>query len=382
MERKRLIVGIDASRCRSGGAQAHLVGILSEIDPKEHGIEQIHLWTFRALAEKIPNAQWLIKHEIRLIRMSLVEELFWQAVSLKRALRRAECDVLFTADASTVNAFTPQVVLSQDLLSYEDGIMQLFGWGPRRLRLIAIRFLQNRAFRRASGVMFLSSYSSEVIQRSCGVLSRTAIVPHGVATEFFEVRPDYNWRQAGNKPIECVYVSNAEMYKHQWVVIKAIEMLKRRGYNVRLQLIGGGSGAAQAKTMAQMLLSDPEGKYIRQHEFISHHELPGHLAKAHIFIFASSCETFGITLLEGMAAGLPIACSNRSSLSEILGQAGVYFDPEDSESIREAVELLIEDRDLRQKLGAQARSLAMEYSWRKCAAQTFDFIAETIGRKA
>jgi len=74
------------------------------------------------------------------------------------------------------------------------------------------------------------------------------------------------------------------------------------------------------------------------------------MMQADLFVFASSCETFGISLLEAMAVGLPIACSNKSSLPETLQDGGEYFDPEDDQSIASAVKRLILDPVSRKKL--------------------------------
>jgi len=57
-----LIVGIDASRNRSGGAKAHLIGIISEGDPLKHGIREVHIWAFKTLLDALPNKLWLVKH--------------------------------------------------------------------------------------------------------------------------------------------------------------------------------------------------------------------------------------------------------------------------------------------------------------------------------
>ena len=68
--------------------------------------------------------------------------------------------------------------------------------------------------------------------------------------------------------------------------------------------------------------------------------MPEYLSKSNIFIFASSCENMPITLIEGMASGLPIACSDRGPMPEVLQDGGVYFNPEDCKSIVFAIEKL------------------------------------------
>ena len=59
---KSIIVGLDASRCRSGGAINHLIGIISNGNPQSYGINEIHIWTYKSLIGKLPNYSWLIKH--------------------------------------------------------------------------------------------------------------------------------------------------------------------------------------------------------------------------------------------------------------------------------------------------------------------------------
>ena len=99
-------------------------------------------------------------------------------------------------------------------------------------------------------------------------------------------------------------------------------------------------------------------------------------SNADIFIFASSCETFGMIILEAMAAGLPIACSDRSSMKEISGNNCEYFDPKDPNSICFAIENLILDRKKSERLGRSAQKLAYKYSWEDCSNNTFKFLIQ------
>ena len=135
------VIGIDASRNRSGGAIAHLIGILTECNVKEHDIKEIHIWSHRSLLDKLPNVVWLIKHNPISLEMSLSHQLIWQAFSFSKELKLAGCDILFSTSATSVSRFKPMVSLSQDMLCYEPGIMQYFGVSRSRLRLITILFL-------------------------------------------------------------------------------------------------------------------------------------------------------------------------------------------------------------------------------------------------
>ena len=377
---KSLTLGIDASRNRSGGAKAHLIGILSECNPAKHGIQGIHVWAFGALLEQLPDYPWLIKHNPVALEQSLFRQLMWQATALAGEVKLAGCDIFFTTDASTLCLFKPMVVLSQDMLSYESGVMRYFGYGLARLRLLAILVVQNLAFRRAAGVIFLTCYAGKVIQQSCGLLPAIAYIPHGVDAVFKHSRAISSWPVSGERPIRCIYVSNAEMYKHQWVVVEAISLLRKRGYNLMLSLVGGGNGPAQELLQDAVAVSDPTGMFIKQLEFLPHTELPALLAEADLFVFASSCENMPVTLVEAMAVGLPIACSNRGPMPEVLVDAGVYFNPEDADTIAGAIEQIIQSPALRLAIAQRAKTLSQQYNWKRCADETWAFVAETYLR--
>jgi glycosyltransferase involved in cell wall biosynthesis len=161
------------------------------------------------------------------------------------------------------------------------------------------------------------------------------------------------------------------------MVIRAVEQLRNEGVDVILKLVGGGRGPAQKMLRHQMALSDPRGEFVTQEDFVPQAELPGYLAESDIFVFASSCENMPNTLVEAMAAGLPIACSQRGPMPEVLEDGGEYFDPEVPASIANALRKLIEDENLRRKLAARAKTLSARYSWDRCARETWSFLSET-----
>lgn len=92
--------------------------------------------------------------------------------------------------------------------------------------------------------------------------------------------------------------------------------------------------------------------------------------QALLFVFPSSQEGFGLPLLEAFASNCPVACSNVTSLPEIAGDAAVYFDPEDTGSIRKAVEKVIYDIPLQQQLKQQGRQRLKLFTVANCVHNT------------
>ena len=373
------IVGIDASRNRSGGAIANLIGVLSHANPQVHGISKIHVWSYRRLLNSLPNTSWLVKHNPPELEKSLAHQVWWQYRKLAKEARKNKCDILYATDASTLCRFDPTVVMSQDMLSYEPGIMQSFGFTKARLRLIALLLIQNRAMRYAKGVIFLTRYAAQVIQSVAGKLHHVSIIPHGIDPSFRQQLVADSWPERGERPIRCLYVSNAAMYKHQWQVVRAVSKLRQRGYDVDLILAGGGTGRAQHLLEAEVTVSDPQRTFVKCLGQVSHEELPSLLASADLFVFASGCENLPVTLLEAMAVGLPIACSDRGPMPEVLGDGGVYFDPEKPDSIASALETIIVDPQLRSRIMKRTKELSEQYSWERCSRETWEFLSETAG---
>ena len=379
-ENSGIVIGVDASRNRSGGAKVHLLGILKNGDPLSHGISKVHVWSYKALLDTLPDFPWLVKHNPPELERSLVHQVLWQFGSLPKEALRNNCDILLNTDAGSVCGFRPAVVMSRDMLSYEPQEMRRFGLSAKRLRLILLRVIQTRSMKRADGVIFLTNYAARVIQGATGELRRFSVIPHGVGEDFRQTTPSGAWSEEPGKIIHCLYVSNTAMYKHQWVVARAMGELRRRGHNVSLLLAGGGSGRAQRLLDEEIARTDPQEDFIKSIGFVRHEDIPALLSKADLFIFASSCENMPNTLVEAMACGLPIACSARGPMPEILKDGGVYFDPESAESIVAATETIILNRDVRISAARRAKELSEQYSWARCACETWDFLRESIRR--
>ena len=85
------------------------------------------------------------------------------------------------------------------------------------------------------------------------------------------------------------------------------------------------------------------------------------------FIYPSFFEGFGLPPLEAMACGTPVAVANATSLPEVVGDAGIYFDPFDVQSIQNAISVLMEDSVLRSELSKKGIERNKLFSWEKSA---------------
>jgi len=103
--------------------------------------------------------------------------------------------------------------------------------------------------------------------------------------------------------------------------------------------------------------------------YVDEADLPAFYQLAETFVFPSLYEGFGLGPLEAMACGTPVVCSNSSSLPEVVGEAGLLFDPTDTAALTQALERVLNDTDLRAALGQGGLARAHKFSWARAAAE-------------
>lgn len=372
---------IDASRCRSGGAERHLAGILKDLSIDKMSFSSVTVWIPKTFSEELPSASWLnIKHP-KLLIDNLVGELLWQAFSLTSFLKKNNASILLTADASSACLFKPVVVISQDLSSFEPEVLNS-AKGKMRFRLHVIKWLQIFALRRAKAKIYQSEYAETLINNAVGSNNKSTVIPHGVD------RPNVEWdyksffnKNPKTDHYKCLYVSPFAHYKKQIELVKAVNICKKKGLDISLELIGGGEGKYAEMVHKEIEAAQQDGCKIFVRGFIDHDAVLKEISCADLFLFPSTCETFGITLAEAMAIGVPIICANASSLPGLLKDGGLYCNPTCPESIANCIFDVINNKNDTIKRTSIAKKIAERLCWNQASKKTFALIEESISGK-
>jgi glycosyltransferase involved in cell wall biosynthesis len=366
-------IGIEASRSVSGGALKHLNGILQHSYFKSKKIKKVYLWGPSSTLKKLPNFIWLEKISIDFLGRFLLKKIFWQFFILPKICKELSINLLFNTTASSVCYFRPSVTLLQDILPFENSIIQKLKFYHAFIyRILILRLIFIKSLKNSCHIIFLSKYSKKVTSNFIKIKNHS-IIPHGVDKFFYKI--NYKKITKKNNPINALYVSNALMYKNQWNVIAAIaEIRKRYQINIKLKIVGGGSGLSLKKMNQSKLKYDKNNKFVKLFGFSNKDQLKRYYQNSHIFIFASSCESFGITLLEAMSVGIPITCSNKSSMPEIIKNNTIYFNPENTEEIILAIIKILTNDQLRNKLAIGAKIRSKHYTWKKSAKLTWKIL--------
>lgn len=102
--------------------------------------------------------------------------------------------------------------------------------------------------------------------------------------------------------------------------------------------------------------------------YVADEYLPPLYSGALAFVFPSLAEGFGLPPLEAMQCGTPVICSNRTSLPEVVGDAGLLIEPEDEDALGGAMQRILEEPALREGLATRSLTRAAQFSWQRCAA--------------
>ena len=378
-----LTVGVDATNLRIGGGVTHLVELLTHGNPSKFYISRMIVWGCIETLDALPDHSWLKKISIGSVNKAYLRRVVWQRLCLSRAVKKEGCDLLFVPGGNFIGGFSPMVTMSRNMLPFQWKELSRYRFSFIWFRLLVLRQLQAYSFRAANGMIFLTQYARDVVIKVSGNLKGlTAVIPHGLNARFGispkEQQPIGAYSAV--KPFKLLYVSIIDLYKHQWHVVDAVNILRQEGYPVELDLIGPSYKPAYEKLNTSIQQSVQNGDWVHYHGNVPYANLNEFYAAADLGIFASSCENMPNILLETMAAGLPVACSNLGPMPEVLKDAGLYFDPENPIEIANAIRQYLDSHTLRTEKANASFTLAKQYSWERCADQTLGFLAKVASQ--
>ncbi|MHC4872180.1 MAG: glycosyltransferase family 4 protein [Planctomycetota bacterium] len=375
---KHLCLGIDASNIISGGGLTHLQMLLEHSNPEDFGFTKVIIWSNQETLDKLPNREWLMKVNPPILNHSMPFRFFWQQFILPFCIKELDCDMLFSP-GGTLPLYVPvkSVAIQQNLLIFEKEEADRYDPASlMRLRIKFLNFMQKMSLQKANGVIFLTQYAKKTIISQLSKFSaRSRIIAHGIEKRFFADSPKVS-HEMDKKKIKLLYVSTVDVYKHHNEVAAAVDKLIHDDINLEIDFIGGAYQPSLESFNRKLDKYDFGRKHMRYHGALPFEELHKMYKDADIFVFASSCENLPIILLEAMAAGMPIACSKKGPMPEVLQDCGFYFDCENHNSIAESIKYIVDNPVEAEFKCKKSMQLAAEYKWEKCAKETLEFLEE------
>lgn len=362
--------GCDAGRSGIGRYAIQLLRALDAVDTDA---------VFEVLLHKSDEAALL--PEAHRFKRAYVSERFrhpginvaWHQLGLARHCAKARYDVLFLPAGNRRVPFSapcPVVGAVHDFASiHVEG-----KYDP--LRMFYIKHVLPMLVRRLTHVITGSEDAKKDIVEFAGVPEdRVTVIPLGVDRQVYspgdkEAARSRIGAKYGLTAPYVLYISRIEHPgKNHVPLIQAFSRLKETaGLSHQLLLIG--SDWTRAEEVHAAAAASSCAKDIVFTGFASGADLPDLYRAADLFVFPSLFEGFGMPILEAMACGIPIACSNTSSLPEVAGDATLLFDPSNSAAMEDAMRRLLTDPDLRGTCVQKGLARSEGFDWATTARRT------------
>ncbi|MBI3941529.1 MAG: glycosyltransferase family 4 protein [Chloroflexi bacterium] len=251
----------------------------------------------------------------------------------------------------------------------------------KALKRLYLRLMTRRSAQQADMVIAVSESTRQDVIRLLGISpAKVRTVLNGVESSYHPLEAasleDFR-RRVGLADPFILYVGTLEPRKNIPVLLQAFHQLKQRG-NVphKLVLIGARGWLYQPifATLESLALQNQ----VLFPGFVPPNELVAWYNAAEIFVYPSLYEGFGLPVLEAMACGTPVVCSDRSSLPEVAGDAALQVDPTRPEALAEALGSLIRNAALRHHLAAKGLARAQYLTWDRSAQETVRAYAQTL----
>jgi glycosyltransferase involved in cell wall biosynthesis len=378
-------IGISALATDSGKSGisqyvANVVGRLVALAPQHDFIAFINQ----------ADAPWVRTWHPRLDVVSLpdwtahpIAGIVWHAAALPGTLRRHRCDLAFMPAGNRRLAWSygvPSVGTVHDFSQLH--VPQKYD----AARMFYIMRVLPRMMRRLTRVISVSESTRRDLESFARVpAGRIRVIYNGADLQRFTPRPQASARKELPDELHIparyvLYIARLEHPgKNHVRLLEAFADLKRTtDLPHKLVLVGGRWNGAEIihARVRELGLSDQ----VVFPGFVPNEAIPALYAAADAFAFPSLFEGFGIPVLEAMASGTPVCAANTSSVPEVVGDAGLLFDPLDVPAMTDCLRRLLQDQTLRRRLITSGIERAKRFTWEAAAGATLDELEAALNR--
>jgi len=266
------------------------------------------------------------------------------------------------------------------LLEVPDGQQYLADYSQREKRLDFLRSKISQTAQRSHRIITTSQFSKKQILEHLNVPEeKVKVVYQGVPLHFYPAKTDNE-----NPPLKelygqkyILYVSKFDPLKNHIRLLRSFYNLKR-DFNIKEKLVLAGPVNWCFHVLNNLVEEMNLENDVLFTSYLSDLQLADLYRHASVFVFPSLFEGFGRPVVEAMACGIPVICSNLSSLPEIAGKAALFINPFSQEEIAAAIYRVLTDNDLAASLVEKGLKRAKKFSLKKAACQMLTIYNQTL----
>jgi glycosyltransferase involved in cell wall biosynthesis len=366
-------IGIDAriAHYSRGGIRSYVVHLLGALAALDGGMEYLvlHSRKGRDVSPSVSNFRpvpcWTPSHH-RFERWTLGIE-----------IARWGVDLLHSPDS-----IPPAFGYSRSVITIHD---LNFLYYPRFLTPESRRYYNGQvewAVQRADHILADSNATKADLTSLLSVAPKRITVVHLAAGSSFRPLPEIEARRAaeryGLEPGFLLFVGTLEPRKNVPGLLQAYRTILDQEATVSPLVLVGGKGWLYEEIFECVEALDLGGLVRFLHE-VPDVDMPRLYNAASLLATPSFYEGFGLPALEAMSCGTPVVVSDRASLPEVVGEAGLLVDPDEPEDIARALRLVLTNEALRARLSEMGLTQAARFSWRRVAQQTLAVYRQVLG---
>jgi alpha-1,3-rhamnosyl/mannosyltransferase len=309
-------------------------------------------------------------------------KVYGEQILLPRVVRESKVDQMyFPGNFASYDCPVPYVLNIRAVAHYY-GKQYGIDFNRRLIRKLIMPFNARKA---ARIITPSNDLKADVIRFTGAKAEKIEVIPHGVDTSLFD--GETNRRDpAGLEVLHrfdltpgnyLLYVSALWRYKNQDKLIRAhAELVRSQRIDLPLVIAGVGTGteAEYLKELRELPAQLEIQSLVRFTGQLPQTDLRFLYAHARAFVFPSSYESFGNPIFEAWASGIPIATANVHSFPEVVGDAGVLFDPLNPEEMQSAILRVVSDEQVRQNLIQLGLNRVRQFSWERCVERTLSVL--------
>ncbi len=299
---------------------------------------------------------------------------FWYDVQLTLAAKKFKADVIVTLDGfCSLTTGIPQILAVHDLA---------FKHYPKFIpkhNLWYYQLFQKKFLQKANAIVTVSAFSKDDIVKQYNIeANKITVIGNAARNIFTPINAEDKAFIKNKYAIGCEYflfVGSIHPRKNLLQLLKAFSIFKKKQLSSMKLLVVGKLAWQQDELMEKLATYKYRNEVILL-DYIAEEELAKITASAYALIYPSLFEGFGVPIIEAMQCGVPVACSNSSSMPEVAGNAALFFNPHNEIEIAEQMMLLYKDEVLRNNLIQKGFIRAAKFSWETSAQKLWQLIEQ------
>lgn len=369
---------INAFSARRGGGKTYLRNLLNYCPADEN----VRVTLLISSASQIEVEHTQIKvHKVSFPVDNPFMRALWERYVLPGFLRNVGTDIFFCPGGLIPRACFgtwKTVTMFRNMIPFDIEERKKYPLGYMRMRNWLLSKSMLRSMENADLVIFISEFAKSVIGKlSRKGIKKSIVIPHGVSQNFHSSSDSVDRPPPFDTPY-ILYPSIIDVYKSQKEVVQAVAILRQQNIDLPKVLMVGEIYGEYGEEVKRLIVKFGLTEYVKLTGPVPFEDMPALYQNATFVIFASKSENCPNILLEAMAAGCPIICSNRMPMPEFGNEAVEYFDAGDPANIADSMMKLMQDNEYRTELSKKSYKRAHLYKWEDSAAVTWNALISII----